>query len=726
MGALIFFPYVVAIVWQYCSIVPNRPVAWTFTVIFSAIVCCGYLALSERSTEKSSWQFWIIVALPLLAIYLLRVDFPDVSFDVLNYHIFESERLLRGSLYLPADFFPGSLPVNPTPDVLTGLSRHLLGYRLGTIVNYLALIWTGLILNRLLGAYIRSVWLRNLGVIFILCTEQLLFQINNYMVDLLALPLLIEATIVAVKHEAGRIWQRTTLLMLLLGIAIAFKLSNLYLAGPIVLVFIVNVVGSPDQEARVKHLWQLVKVAPIATIVFLAPVAPFSVLMFKLTGNPIFPLYNGIFKSPFWPQGVSFDPRWGPHGFAEALVWPIILLWHPERLSEFPYYSGRLTLGFIIACICLFIARRERSIRGLAIITLISTILWSASSGYIRYALYLELAGGILLVWLAAFIWQRLGAAPKWWRLAAQLPLWLVLLAQGYYALRYVKHWEWSQRQTVFSRDEYFRNEYQHLARDRSFRSFISDQDLALFDNVDVWIETTYKTSALEVLLKPDVPIIAVRMDNFFTTSVARQKFAELMQSVQSKRMFTLTTNESLSDARQALAARGLSMGTMRATSINYFSDALKFEIFLADVRPGSPENTEAVKGVRLPDLAFNARLAAANAPAVMRAGQPYVIRVALTNESTIAWPGRQETWQFQITVGNRWLTQAGQMVTNIDGRAALIEDLAPGKTAELALTVKAPAAPGDYVLELDAIQEGVAWFGDRGSRVLSLRVKVE
>jgi hypothetical protein len=226
MGAIIFFPYVVAIVWQYCSIVPNRPVAWTFTIVVSAIVCGGYVALSEASAkgprEKSSWQFWIMVALPLLAIYLLRVDFPDVSFDVLNYHIFESERILRGPLYLPADFFPGSLPVNPTPDVLTGLSRHLLGYRLGTIVNYLALIWTGLILNRWLGVYIRSVWLRNLGVIFILCTEQLLFQINNYMVDLLALPLLIEATIVAVKPEAGRVWQRTTLLMLLLGIAIAF------------------------------------------------------------------------------------------------------------------------------------------------------------------------------------------------------------------------------------------------------------------------------------------------------------------------------------------------------------------------------------------------------------------------------------------------------------------------------------------------------------------------
>lgn len=729
LGAIIFFPYVVAIAWQYCGVIHNRPIAWSLTVMASAMVWTAYVAWSEPSNGKSSWQFWIIVALPLLAIYLLRFDLPDVSFDVLNYHIFESERILRGSLYLPEDFFPGSLPVNPTPDVLTGLYRHLLGYRLGTVVNYVALIWTGLILNRWLGDYIRSVWLRNLGVFFILCTEQLLFQINNYMVDLLALPMLLEATMVAIDKQAGRIWQRTSLLMLLLGMAIAFKLSNLFLAAPIVLIFIVNVVTSAEKPARLQRLWQLVKMTPVATIIFLAPVAPFSLLMYRLTGNPIFPLYNGIFKSPFWPQGAAFDPRWGPHGFAQTLVWPIALFIHPERLSEFPYYSGRVTLGFILCFVCLVIARRERSIYSLAAIALISTILWSASSGYIRYALYLELASGILLVWLASFAWKKLARLPPWGRVAVQLPLWLLLLGQGYYALRYVKHWEWSQRQPMVSRDDYSRREYASVVRDRSFRSFIADQDLGLFDNVDVWIETTYKTSALEVLLKPEAPVIAVRMDNFFETSVARQRFADLMNSVQGKRMFTLTTRESLNDARQALAARGLSMGTMRVTSLNYFSDALRFEVFLAEVRPLGQESggaTAAAKGVRLPDMAFSARLAAANAPTVMRAGQPYAIRVALTNESKIPWPGRQETWNFQITIGNRWLTQGGQMLTNIDGRAALFEDLPAGQTVELPLTVKAPAAPGEYVLELDVIQEGVAWFGDRGSAVLRLPVKVE
>ena len=727
LGAAIFFLYALAITWQYCAVVGYRPLAWLLAVITAFGIWRAYVATSDPPSETLPWQFWLVVGLPLLLIYLLRVDFPDVSFDVVNYHILESERILRGSLYLPMDFFPGSLPVNPTPDVVTGLSRQLLGYRLGTFINYAALIWTGVILNRFLRAYVRSAWLRSVSVLFILLSEQLLFQINNYMVDLLALPLLLEATFLALERKSERIWQRTTLLSLLLGMAIAFKLSNLFITGPIVLVYVVNVIGAAEGPARLRTFWQLVKLAPLGAIIFLAPVAPFSFLMQRLTGNPMFPLYNGIFKSPFWPQGVLFDPRWGPHNLFETLVWPVVMFLHPDRLSECPYYSGRVTLGFLLALICLVVGWRERTIRYLALLMLTVTLLWSASSGYIRYALYLELLSGLIVIWLATFIWQKVPR--KAWRVAVQLPLWLLMLGQSYYALRYVMHWEWSQRQPVTRRDAYFRNEYQALLRDHSFRSYISDEQLALFNNVDVWVETTYKTSALEVLLRPDVPIIAVRMPNFFETNVARDKFGELIQAAQGKRMFTLTTRESLDDARQALAARGLAMGTMQAASLNYFSDALKFDVFLAEVHPTWQSNsgsTEAVKGVRMPDMAFKAKLAVANLPPVMQAGQTYVIPVTLTNNSKIAWPGRQETWQFQLTVGNRWVTSAGQLVTNIDGRAALAEDLAPGRTVEVPLTVKAPAAPGDYVLQLDVVQEGVAWFGDRGSEVLSLKVKVQ
>jgi len=44
----------------------------------------------------------------------------------------------------------------------------------------------------------------------------------------------------------------------------------------------------------------------------------------------------------------------------------------------------------------------------------------------------------------------------------------------------------------------------------------------------------------------------------------------------------------------------------------------------------------------------------------------------------------------------------------------------------QLKLTVNAPKKPGSYVLEVDMLQEGTAWFGTRGSPTIRIPVKVE
>ena len=78
------------------------------------------------------------------------------------------------------------------------------------------------------------------------------------------------------------------------------------------------------------------------------------------------------------------------------------------------------------------------------------------------------------------------------------------------------------------------------------------------------------------------------------------------------------------------------------------------------------------------------------------------------------------------MTVGNRWLRENGILVNDLDGRAALLEDLAPGSQIELLLPITAPKERGTYILQIDAIQEGVAWFGDRGSEALTVRVNIQ
>jgi hypothetical protein len=711
-------------------LIGSGPLAWTLTVVFSVIVWWAYLNFKETVAEKVPRTFWWLVALPLLLIYALRVAIPDISFDVLNYHIFHAERALRGPLLIAGDYFPTPAPFNPTPDILTGLYRYLLGYRLGTIANYLALIWTGTILYRLLGDYITAGWLRCTSILIILLTEQILFQVNNYMIDLLALPLLLEATRLAIDRiDPGNETRRIVVVAVLLGASAAFKLTNLMFGAPIVLVLAFNLLSRSEQGPIRDQFRRLWKVVLVSAAVFVVPLAPFTIYLYRITGSPVFPLYNAIFRSPYWPQKNVFDPRWGADGLGETLLWPVLAFFKPERFCELPVNSGRLAIGFILAVAGLVLARKDQKIRGLCFITLAGLLLWSASSGYSRYAIYLELTSGVIVIWFWLYIRKRSAFLSRPGRLMAQAPLAFLILAQTGLALNNSREYEWSMRPTIFHYPtRRLVQESKEFFRDRSLSSYLSPDDRTLVDRVEVWVETTYKTTALEALLKPEIPVIGVRMPEYFESNPARQKFAQALRATEGKRVFTLTDAPNLQTARQALAARGRSVGQVNRIVIPYFSPSLKLDMLLVEVLPtgSSPAGQPVAKGLPLPDDAFKASLALAKPLPVLQSGQKYEIRVILMNASKVTWPGHQPEWRYQITIGNRWLNTNGSKVNDLDGRAALVNDLGPGQKVDLALTITAPQRSGVYILQIDSVQEGVAWFGDRGSEVLTLKVRVE
>jgi hypothetical protein len=53
-----------------------------------------------------------------------------------------------------------------------------------------------------------------------------------------------------------------------------------------------------------------------------------------------------------------------------------------------------------------------------------------------------------------------------------------------------------------------------------------------------------------------------------------------------------------------------------------------------------------------------------------------------------------------------------------LDGiRTPLPYDLDAGSDAKIVAKIQTPEIPGKYILELDMVQEGVAWFGQRNNR---------
>jgi len=123
-----------------------------------------------------------------------------------------------------------------------------------------------------------------------------------------------------------------------------------------------------------------------------------------------------------------------------------------------------------------------------------------------------------------------------------------------------------------------------------------------------------------------------------------------------------------------------------------------------------------------LPPSAFRAEIAVADPPRGGPAGEPLTLKVEVKNRSSNLWPSRATPAPLhQINLGNRWLDTAGNVVAVDDGRSPLPHDLAPGESAALFLRIVPPRPPGDYVLELDLAQEGVAWFRQYDSPTLRL-----
>jgi hypothetical protein len=113
--------------------------------------------------------------------------------------------------------------------------------------------------------------------------------------------------------------------------------------------------------------------------------------------------------------------------------------------------------------------------------------------------------------------------------------------------------------------------------------------------------------------------------------------------------------------------------------------------------------------------------------PETLKAAQRVDVHVVVKNTSDHLWPaGPGSGGRFRVDVGNHWLDEQGSVIDLDDGRSQLPFDLKPGDSAEVLLTITAPETSGQYILEIDAVQEGVLWFAQKGSKTFRHQVTVE
>jgi hypothetical protein len=591
--------FLTAVVRQFFWGIESQHLAWGLSALLGAVITVAHIANREGFEASPGPLFWLVVALPLCAFFALRLPFPDMNFDQVNYHLVNTERAMRGWPFHAGDFFPGVLLVNPAPDMAAGIARYFLGYRLGTVINLLAILWAAQVVDRFMRHFINRAWLRALAVLFAVSTEHLLFLLNLYMIDLLALPLLLEALYLAWRFgHLDRKNYSVIHIALFAGVSLAFKLTNLAFVLPLLGVTALQIYKTREQIRRRTCLW--------AALLLGLPILPFSIYMYLQTGNPVFPYYNQVFRSPLFPLRGYRDMDHGPRNFIETLIWPLWGIIESGRISAMTglyIYKGKITFAFVASIIGICYRRAIEGTRLLCGFALCAVFLWSVASGDIRYGIAIEMCGGIMAAAiLASAVHIELNdSGHNSLKLAFACTLFgLALVAQtAFIYAQAIQHKEYlsteqtydfvSQR-TIFSDPAAYARESRNILRDYSEQPFLNPSLKAQLDLVDVWINSFDATSGIEAALKPEAPMISVcsflNLFDYDDSADFRQRRAAAIDKVRGKRIYSLVGRTNLGAALKFIDRADLVAREISPVEVPFYSVTTKADLVLIRLEP--------------------------------------------------------------------------------------------------------------------------------------------
>ncbi|MDR2990420.1 MAG: glycosyltransferase family 39 protein [Burkholderiaceae bacterium] len=349
----------------------------------------------------------------------------DANWDLLNYHLYNGWAALHGRLSI--DLMPAQLQSYFVPWLDVGYyllavkgSPMLAGAVLGAL-HGLAFASVAAVAWLTLEGDPRRVWLAPLLGLAGCCSAIFLSELGNTMGDNTTAPLVIGALALALRAartDAARHW---LLAGLLLGLALAFKLTNApYALG---LGIAALAIDRPwPQRLRGTALLTLAALAVFALVA-----GPWFWRVYQQFGNPLFPLFNQWFHAPLASPLPSSDLRWEPKSAVQALIWPLLITATPGRISEIGMHQLVWGLLYLLAALAIvqatlrrmgcgwssLVSPNQRATRMLAVFVLVGFVAWMAVFSIHRYLIALELVAPLAL-WLLARRTLPAVSAEKW------------------------------------------------------------------------------------------------------------------------------------------------------------------------------------------------------------------------------------------------------------------------------------------------------------------------
>ena len=186
---------------------------------------------------------------------------------------------------------------------------------------------------------------------------------------------------------------------LLVGISVGLKLTNVVYAVALLLAGLV-IEGRP---------WERLKQAALHASALLAGIIAIAgfwyVKLLLVFQNPIFPFYNAVFRSEYYPESNFIDARWTATSFWQGITEPFSYGKMQAISSEIPFRDPRLgvTLSLLLLLATFYAVRRwifkkkaplaywSRQHSILLIFFVVSYLAWSMQFSYYRYLITAEL-----------------------------------------------------------------------------------------------------------------------------------------------------------------------------------------------------------------------------------------------------------------------------------------------------------------------------------------------
>lgn len=278
-----------------------------------------------------------------------------------------------------------------------------------------------------------------LGFVLCLASPMALSESGTTMVDLLtSVPVLLAYLLLLTRDDSSASRNACLVAGLLLGLAAGLKLTNATFVIGAPAFFIA---GSAGPRRRVVGIAQLMLGTAAG---FLVIAGWWHFTLWHHFGNPTFPYFNNIFRSPDFPPIAMRDTDFLPGSAWAVLSYPYHWLVGgstvPTRLSPASQTDpgdGRFAIALVGAPVAIAIASLRRPKRvallarpdsGLLLACTVDYLVWLYTFGIHRYMLPVEILCGAVLLSLADW-----GAAGRW-RVRALLVLAILTLVRVHVA----------------------------------------------------------------------------------------------------------------------------------------------------------------------------------------------------------------------------------------------------------------------------------------------------